>query len=268
MLKPSHSAYFGFTLAEILITLGIIGVVAAMTLPNLIANYKKQQYVNSLKVGYSILNNGFRTMMAEEGVDDIEDTELFAATRSVGADTDTVASEQAAAKVMGKYFQKVRLVSRADLLGKSSCEDLVGKGPRFWNLGDKSQCSGNYNMQYALPNGMTMSIYLYEECVKSSLSDTEIAAAGGKMTKDCGQVDLDINGEKGPNQWGRDGFRFFVSQSAIVPYFGKDHYIYSGRTIEDAKNGMKSNCNPKSQTSTGRSCAARIMELDDWKMKY
>ena len=257
-----------FTLAEVLITLGIIGVVAAMTLPSLIANYKKQQYVNSLKVGYSILNNGFRTMMAEEGVDDIEDTELFAATKSVGADTDTVASEQAAAKVMEKYFQKVRLVSRADLLGKSSCEDLVGKGPRFWNLGDKSQCSGNYNMQYALPNGMTMSIYFYDECAKSSLSDTEIAAAGGKMTKWCGMIDLDINGEKGPNQWGRDGFRFVVSQSAVVPFLGKDYNIFNGNTIEQSKDVIKTHCNPKSQTSTGRSCAARIMELDDWKMKY
>lgn len=64
-------------MAEVLITLGIIGVVAALTLPSLVANYRKQQYVNSLKVGYSILNNGFRTMMADENVDDIEDSELF-----------------------------------------------------------------------------------------------------------------------------------------------------------------------------------------------
>lgn len=33
----------GFTLAEVLITLGIIGVVAAITIPNLIANYKAQR---------------------------------------------------------------------------------------------------------------------------------------------------------------------------------------------------------------------------------
>ena len=34
-----------FTLAEILITLGIIGVVAAMTIPTLITNYQKKQTV-------------------------------------------------------------------------------------------------------------------------------------------------------------------------------------------------------------------------------
>lgn len=32
----------GFTLAEVLITLGIIGVVAALTMPSIIANYQKR----------------------------------------------------------------------------------------------------------------------------------------------------------------------------------------------------------------------------------
>ena len=42
----------GFTLAEVLITLGIIGVVAAMTIPNLIAKYQKEQTVVKLKKHY------------------------------------------------------------------------------------------------------------------------------------------------------------------------------------------------------------------------
>ncbi len=40
---------FGFTLAEVLITLGIIGVIAALTLPNLIANYQKKVWATQLK---------------------------------------------------------------------------------------------------------------------------------------------------------------------------------------------------------------------------
>ena len=274
MQADAHNASrkAAFTLAEVLITLGIIGVVAALTLPSLVANYKKSQYVNGLKAGYSILNNGFRQMMAEEGVDDIEDTELFAVIKAVGSDTDTVASEQAAAKVISKYFQKARLISRADLITKSSCKDLVGKGPRMWNLGDKTQCSGNYNMQYALPNGMTMSIYLHDTCSKSSLSEAEIAAAGGKMTKDCGMIDLDLNGERNPNQWGRDGYRFTLIQNgSVVPMYGKDELINlrsSYFTSEARENYIKENCNPKSTTSKGFSCAARIIELDNWEMKY
>lgn len=38
-----------FTLAEVLITLGIIGVVAALTMPSLIGNYKKKKQSQELK---------------------------------------------------------------------------------------------------------------------------------------------------------------------------------------------------------------------------
>ena len=44
-----------FTLAEVLVTLGIIGVVVALTLPAVIANYRKKEYVSILKQSYSVL---------------------------------------------------------------------------------------------------------------------------------------------------------------------------------------------------------------------
>lgn len=55
---------FGFTLAEVLITLGIIGVVAAMTIPNLISNYQKHVVETKLKEDYSILQQMMK--MSEE----------------------------------------------------------------------------------------------------------------------------------------------------------------------------------------------------------
>ncbi len=56
-----------FTLAEVLITLGIIGVVAALTLPNLIANYQKKQAVIRLKKVYSVINQAYNLSIAENG---------------------------------------------------------------------------------------------------------------------------------------------------------------------------------------------------------
>lgn len=56
-----------FTMAEVLITLGIIGIVAAMTLPSLIGNYKKRQTVVHLKKVYSILNQAFLESQAKNG---------------------------------------------------------------------------------------------------------------------------------------------------------------------------------------------------------
>ncbi len=45
-----------FTLAEVLITLGIIGIVAAMTIPTLVSNHKKQVLETRLKYSYSLLS--------------------------------------------------------------------------------------------------------------------------------------------------------------------------------------------------------------------
>ena len=45
-----------FTLAEVLITIGIIGIVAALTLPTLIGNYRKSVVENKLKSTYSQLS--------------------------------------------------------------------------------------------------------------------------------------------------------------------------------------------------------------------
>ena len=61
----------GFTLAEVLITLGIIGVVAAMTIPNLMTAYQKQQTEARLKQAYSVLTNAVRLSESENGNLDI-----------------------------------------------------------------------------------------------------------------------------------------------------------------------------------------------------
>src|SRR5574344_835334 len=65
-----------FTLAEVLIVLGIIGVIAAMTIPTLMNKIQKYEYVVALKKEYSTFSNGFSQILANEGVDKLEDTSL------------------------------------------------------------------------------------------------------------------------------------------------------------------------------------------------
>ena len=50
----------GFTLAEVLITIGIIGVVAAMTLPSVILNYQEKATMTKVKKAYSIINQAYQ----------------------------------------------------------------------------------------------------------------------------------------------------------------------------------------------------------------
>ena len=56
-----------FTLAEVLVTLGIIGVVAALTMPTLIHNYRKSVVENKLKSEYSLISNAIRMSEAKNG---------------------------------------------------------------------------------------------------------------------------------------------------------------------------------------------------------
>lgn len=73
----AHAAQFNnirrvaFTLAEVLITLGVIGIVAALTMPALIGNYKRKQTVTQLKKIYSSMQQSIQMSQAEYG--DIQD---------------------------------------------------------------------------------------------------------------------------------------------------------------------------------------------------
>lgn len=55
----------GFTLAEVLITLGIIGIVAAMTLPSVVAKHQKKILETQFKKAYSLILNANLAMKAD-----------------------------------------------------------------------------------------------------------------------------------------------------------------------------------------------------------
>jgi prepilin-type N-terminal cleavage/methylation domain-containing protein len=57
----------GFTLAEVLITLGIIGVIAALTIPGLVASYQKKVLVTRMQKFYSVMHNAAKLKEAEAG---------------------------------------------------------------------------------------------------------------------------------------------------------------------------------------------------------
>ncbi len=60
---------FAFTLAEVLITLGIIGVVAAMTIPTLMKNTQDTELKTAWKKEYSVLSQAFLEIATDNGGD-------------------------------------------------------------------------------------------------------------------------------------------------------------------------------------------------------
>ncbi len=67
----------GFTLSEVLITLSIVGVVAVLTIPGVVKNYKNRLYVSQLQKVTSQIENATRSIMNDEHVDNFLETKVL-----------------------------------------------------------------------------------------------------------------------------------------------------------------------------------------------
>ena len=100
----SGSKIFAFTLAEVLVTLGIIGVVAALTMPSLIANHKKNEASARLKKFYSVMSQAILFAENEHGpAGDWDKAEMDIADPDTGeySDNDAINTE----KFFNKYLK-------------------------------------------------------------------------------------------------------------------------------------------------------------------
>lgn len=104
----------GFTLAEVLITIGIIGVVAAMTMPVLIAAHRKHIVVTKLEKVYSVFNQAVRTSIVEHG--DVTEWVI-----DCGNSNDVKCTTEEALEwfneYIGKYLQITDITKRDDNTG-------------------------------------------------------------------------------------------------------------------------------------------------------
>lgn len=224
---------FAFTLAEVLITLSIIGVVAALTIPTLIQKYQKIVLVNQLKKAVSVVENGFRKAMADDGVDKLEDTSLFREEGSIA-----FSGYRPTLKYnLDKYFKIIK-------------NDEYGTIPINYKYLD--------GFKYAQPPQFA-SIYLSDGIILYT-SGFYRTTFSGSPTASLGGILIDVNGEKGPNQYGRDMFNFNLANNGrLYPAGSKEDNGYSYWKTNGG-------CDPAAARS-GWLCAARIIE-NGWVMDY
>ena len=281
-----------FTLAEVLITLGVIGVVASITLPTLIKEYNKHAWVNALKQNYSLLNQGFRKMMADDGVEFITDTEVFRAinyTSNYGQTYECsiqYASDDRCKDFfvqLKKYFKIIRIGKGPDAYSytNSSGETFEANVYKYKYRNSSSKYVLYDDIMYLSNGAMIWSCIFYKTPYNYSNCD-EIQAAGGHMCGETGRFNIDINGNKGPNEFGKDIFTFYISERGqLAPVGGNDsaiYYAYSNLTQENidrykAKKDLNSNCKIMAFGSSGmygggEACTGLLIDQLNWKMDY
>ncbi|MBR6163005.1 type II secretion system protein, partial [bacterium] len=240
----------GFTLAEVLITLVIIGVIAALTVPTMIAKYQKQALTTAFKKSYSIVSQAIAKSQMENGP-----LETWDFPSSVNNET--------TAQVVEKYILPYLQVAK-------NCKTESGKDCFSANTTYKKINGSDYQIvdsldkryRFVLNDGSLVSI----EVVPNSCLTT--------AKKRCIIFQVDINGKKGPNQLGRDYFSFsaYPFTNNVMPDGTYD--LYSSNRYDDAKKTwnripierINQDCNPKG-SGEGWLCAGKIMQ-EGWQMNY
>ena len=211
-----------FTLAEVLITLAIIGVVAAMTIPTLISNYQEKATVSKVKQAFSIISQAYQLAKIENGE---FGTWGFKGASSYGQDDDgqNVISADSAEN-MKIFWQKLSpylKVASSCYYDDSSCQFPVDK---IYMLAgsEKNIDEANYS-SLSLANGMTfLGGWINDPACRNS-------------NVICGDFGIDVNGlATAPNTLGRDIFYFYIYRDKIVP-MGEKNFPYNCNIEDDGQ---------------------------------
>lgn len=203
----------GFTLAEVLITLGIIGVVAAITLPTLIQNYQKQVYANGAKKGLNTIMNLMSKIQADENASSLETTTLFSDGTCYMDPTceERYGNPTVIENLIPKYVKTIKTCKNEECDIKYIGSNFVNNKLHL-NL-DYVENIYNYNSNWSTIYG-----FYLEDGMVLYIFPSQIGIS----------IYFDINGEKGPNTKGYD--LFFVSFSSTT---GKVSYSPSSNYDPD-----------------------------------
>ena len=117
----------GFTLAEVLITLGIIGVVAALTIPTLMQKLDDREIVSGLKKFYSTMQNAHKLVELEYGTCDKWDVNQSAVFTNSTTDEDKNQVYDGQLKLLSmyaKYLNVSKLNNPAEVESKTTNDKI------------------------------------------------------------------------------------------------------------------------------------------------
>lgn len=232
----------GFTLAEVLITLGIIGIVAAMTLPTLIGKYQKKQTATQLKKFYSIMQQAVARAEAEHG--DVKYWEF-----DIGGNEHT---ELFTNKYIKPYIKIIK-------------EYSVGNFPEI-----HYKCINGGNCDSygeALTNNPKLVLVDGTMIIAADYILSGQDPVTGKY-QPAMNIIIDLNGFKKPNQYGKDAFAFSIQpEKKFVPAgVGYTSTIEGSMGFDRdwlINGGNNRGCN---KNASGFYCAGLIM-YDGWEIK-
>lgn len=228
----------GFTLAEILLTLVIVGIIVSLTIPALISNINNQQYTSGFIRSYNLFNSAITTIMSNNSG------------TMLGAVNDTD-------DLINKFAEQLSI--------RKFCLNRTAPGNCFAN--------SYYNLH--LQNSFAPAANTYSGGILNDGTSFMITSWDTSCTANwfnyngqnimCARISIDTNGLTPPNVKGRDIFLLSITKIGLYP-----HLIPLGNNNQPTfSSGSWRECEPLNQAElyNGDSCAGRILQ-EGWKMNY
>ena len=219
----------GFTLAEVLITMALIGVVASMNLPTLSVNVQKQQVGPALAKAINTLESANRLALQTENARTLDQLP----------------------NAGNGYLEAMRPYIQYSYVGSI-------KRP-YTGITHSDE-----HRMYSTKDGIDY-IYKHQAPTKNNKANLPISYSGSYYYP----IQIDVNGNnKGPNALGRDLFVVVVDTKGIViPYGGEAYiqYLYSDGTTAVWKNGVCDS--PKATFTNMAACTGSIVD-NGYKVIY
>ena len=222
-IKDKSNQRKGFTLSEVLVTLVIIGVVAAMTIPSLMQSTEKKELLSAFRKAHSVLMQGMYLIADHNGYPH-GDLDYF--------------NEEYFLDEFRKHTSVLKICE--------TMEECIGKPPEqlykylnnsavsnedLWSTGRTAITNDGIIFTFVnIPRGSAVTYGLTEDERKNTI----------------GRIIIDSNGERDPNKVGADVFVF---------------YVVDGKGILPA--GSNSALNLCNRSSNGMTCAAKVIKLDN-----
>lgn len=181
-----------FTLAEVLIVLGIVGILASAVLPTRIVKYQKQVTAERLKKSYITLSNALKMSEVENG--DLASWDLT--------------SDGAFDTYISPYIKKVK-----------SCKNCQVNYKIYKRFNGES-CNDGSHVLCNRGLHLTQNIIYTHDGMVFGTSDHANLGTSSVATLALIQIEVDINGTAKPNRYNKDIFRFELSSKYGLKPFG------------------------------------------------
>lgn len=173
--------YLAFSLAEVLVTMAIIGIVAAMTIPSLIEVNQQIEAESAARSAYSTISNAINGILAENQMSELN---------GICNNSDNICFKN-------YMLDKLEYI-------KDCGSNISGCWTTYhYYDGTTASVSG---AAIQLNNGMYVLFEWLDKSCNASNNDR------------CGRISVDANGPKGPNKFGKDTYVFHVWQNSVRPY--------------------------------------------------